>query len=137
MGPPGFDPAFDPAFADGESPEEVEAMLERSRRQRKLILIGVLVCVVLIAVAIFIITAQRATSKPGSVVLETVPSGARVYYRGRLVGTTPHRLDDLSLDEVHWVRLESDRCESKAVRLNVRAGKEAKLVVRLENCEKP
>ena len=111
-------------------------MLQKSRGQRYLILVGVLTCAVLIVVAIFIITARTVTSEPGSVRVVTDPPGAKVYYRGKHVGTTPHRLDSLTLDEVHWVRLESERCESKAVKLPVEAGKTKTLRVKLQNCDK-
>ena len=134
---PMYQPAFDaaPGGAGLES-DAVEQMLQRSRGQRHLILVGVLICVVLIGVAIFIITTSSVASKPGSVQVITDPPGAKVYYRGKYVGKTPHRLDSLTLDEVHWVRLESERCESRAVKLNVEAGKTKTLRVTLQNCDK-
>ena len=128
-----FEAAHDPGFDD----DEVERMMNRSRSQRHLILVGVLICVVLIGVAVFIITARTATSSPGSVLVKTNPTRAKVYYRGKYVGDTPHRLDSLPLDEVHWVRLELERCESKAVKLEVEAGKSRTIHVTLENCDKP
>lgn len=129
----GFGGTFDTGDAEADA---VEQMLGRGRKQRMWILVGVVVCLVLIGLAVFIITARRAATEPGSVRVETDPPGAQVYYRGKLVGRTPHQLDSLRLDEVHWVRLESDICESKAVRLNVKAGKVQTLKVKLENCER-
>ena len=134
---PAYQPVFDasPGMTDLEA-DALEQMLQKSRGQRHLILVGVLICLVLIGVAIFIITARGVTSKPGSVRVVTNPPGAKVYYRGKYVGNTPHRLDSLTLDEVHWVRLESERCESRAVKLNVVAGETKTLRVRLRNCDK-
>ncbi len=134
---PTFQPVFDPAAGITElETDAVEQMLQKSRGQRHLILVGVLLCLVLLGVAIFIITARTVTSKPGSVRVITDPPGAKVYYRGKHVGNTPHRLDSLTLDEVHWVRLESVRCESIGVKLNVEAGKTKTLRVKLLNCDK-
>ncbi|MFH2007457.1 MAG: protein kinase [bacterium] len=139
-GSPGIYPQqFQPQAAEAHPSMEddaVERMLLRSRNQRHLILVGVLICVVVIGVVVFLITARSVTSRPGSVRVETIPTGAKVFYRGKYVGDTPHRLDSLTLDEVHWVRLESDRCESKAVKLEVEAGEVKTMRVRLENCEK-
>jgi serine/threonine protein kinase len=134
---PTYQPVFAPATGNSElESDAVEQMLQRSRSQRHFIVVGLLVCLVLIGVAIFIITARTVTAETASVRVITDPPGAKVYYRGKYVGKTPHRLDSLTLDEVHWVRLESVRCESRAVKLNVEAGKTKTLRVKLLNCEK-
>jgi len=130
---PGFDPV--PAITELET-EALEQKLQRAGSQRQMILVGVLICAVLIFLVIFIIMARSMASKPGSVRVLTDPPGAKVYYRGKYVGNTPHRLDSLTLDEVHLIRLESLRCESQAVKLNVVAGKTITLRVKLKNCDK-
>jgi hypothetical protein len=132
----GFGPdALDLPDAAAAEAAELEQQLRRRRTQRFWILGGVAICLVLIVLAVFLITAREAATEPGSVRVISDPPGAAVYYRGKRVGTTPHRLDSLSLDERHWVRLQSDVCESKAVRLHVKPGEVQTIRVKLQNCD--
>lgn len=128
-----------PGASELESEADVEILEARisARRRRWMwsagLGLGVLLLVILVAV---LVSAQKMLTAPGSVELRSEPSNAAVYYQGKLVGHTPHRLDSLDPDEVHWVRLELEGCQSKKVALRVGPGKTAQVFVRLENCER-
>lgn len=123
------------AQADTEGVDELELALARGRRQRNLILLAIAVCLVLVLIAGLILYARRALQAPGSVIVESHPPGARVHYKGRFVGLTPQRLDSLTIDDEHSVRLDHDRCASTRARLPVEAGKVRRVVVKMEHCD--
>ncbi len=130
-------PAFQEGWGGSPDVAEVEALeadLRRGQGQRLLILVGVLMCVVLLGVAIFILSSRALAAREGSVLLVTDPPGAKVFYRGKHVGDTPHRLDSLTREELHQVRLESDRCDPQVVKLPVEPGKVKTVRVKLRNC---
>ena len=114
----------------------VEQRMEHERRRRIQIGFGAAIALLLLIVAIVIVSARRSLESPGSVLVESEPTGAKVYYKGNLVGNTPHRLDSLPLDEEHSIRLEHPRCESTPARLPVEAGKTRTLRVQLKNCDR-
>jgi hypothetical protein len=114
----------------------VERRIQRGSQQRNVILLGVGACLLLIAIAVVIISARKTLEAPGSVRVESEPSGAQVHYKDHVVGTTPVRLDSLSLDEEHTVRITHPWCESTTARLPVEAGKVRMIRVKLKNCDK-
>ena len=105
----------------------------QQRRRRLRILVGLGAGVLVLGLALIIFSARKSLEAPGSVMVESEPLGAKVFYKGREVGTTPYRLDSLPVDEDHSVRLEHPRCESTPARLSVEAGKTRTIRVKLRN----
>lgn len=113
-----------------------ELQMAQQRRRRLHLGLGIGAGVLLLGIVLLIFSARKSLENPGSVLVESEPTGARVFYKGKAVGTTPHRLDSLPLDEEHSVRLEHPRCESTPARLPVEAGKTRRIRVPLRNCDK-
>ena len=118
-----------------EEADELERALAKGRKQRNTILLGIAICLVLVLLAVLILSARRSLQAPGSVIVDSKPTGARIHYKGRFVGVAPQRLDSLTIDEEHSVRLEHERCASTGARLPVEAGKVRRLVVKMEHCD--
>jgi serine/threonine-protein kinase len=129
--------AFPGVELDDDLDEEASLALRRRQAQRNWVLIGLLLCGVLIGAAVFIIVTRQAATRPGSVTVETIPSGARLYYRDRAtpVGSTPQRLEGLDPDELHEIRLVHPRCAVKSTAVRVTAGGHRTVVVSLEQCD--
>lgn len=68
---------------------------------------------------------------PGSVYADSRPRGARVLVDGRLVGTTPMRLPDLTAGR-RTVRIEMDGYRAVTTTVTVTGGRESRVAVTLE-----
>lgn len=125
-------------FDQGVMTDEVDRVEERlanARRRLVRILVAAGIGVLVLGLVLVIVSARKSLQEPGSVLVESEPAGAKVHYRGRVVGVTPHRLDSLPVDEEHSVRLEHPRCESTPALLKVEAGKTLTTRVKLNNCD--
>lgn len=139
-GPPAFggDPRVGSPWSsehDADEADDTEQRMLAARRRRVRIVMIVGAAILTLLLVVIILAARKSLESPGSVQLESEPTGAKVFYRGRQVGVTPYRLDSLPVDEEHSVRLEHPRCESTPSRLNVEAGKTTTVRVRLRNCD--